>query len=171
VERAFELELAVTVWPGGDGWGVLASATRSGLVIDALSARLGLAPDQLDALAVGLSDPPTDPAGPMVALAQGIEIPEGPPAAMWTATLRALARRTAAAAERVAGLTGPHSRLVVFGGGSRSAAWLRAKEAALDIPVVSFPVPDASARGAALAAGVATGWWPDPAAGPPSVRA
>ena len=166
VERALELDLAVTVWPGGDTWGVLASATRSGLVIDALSARLGLAPDRLDALTDGRSEPPTDPAGRMVALAQGVEIPEGPAAAMWTATLRALARRTAAAAERVAGLTGPHSRLVVFGGGSRSAAWLRAKEAELGIPVVSFPVPDASARGAALAAGVATGWWPDPASGP-----
>ena len=58
--------------------------------------------------------------GPTVALGQGIEIPVGPPAVMWLATLQALSRRTAAAAERVAGLAGPHRRLVVFGGGSRS---------------------------------------------------
>ena len=103
--------------------------------------------------------------GPLVALGQGIEVPEGPAAEMWAATLEALARRTAAAAERVAALAGPHGRLVVFGGGSRSPAWLRAKEAAVTVPVVGCPVAEAAARGAALAAGVAAGWWPTPAAG------
>ncbi|MCA1845436.1 MAG: hypothetical protein LC792_20030 [Actinobacteria bacterium] len=44
MDRALELDLAVTVWPGGDAWGVMASATRSGLVIDALAAHLGLDP-------------------------------------------------------------------------------------------------------------------------------
>src|SRR2546430_4603075 len=77
VDRALELELAVTVWPGGDAWGVLASATRSGLVIEALAAHLGIDPITLDRL-----------------------VDAGPPAEMWTATLRALARRTAVAAGR-----------------------------------------------------------------------
>src|SRR5439155_125336 len=53
VDRALELELAVTVWPGGVAWGVLASATRSGLVLEALAARLGIDSVTLDLLGGG----------------------------------------------------------------------------------------------------------------------
>ncbi len=165
--RALELDLAVTVWPGGDAWGLLASATRSGLVIDTLTAHLGSDPTHLDALAECSVETVTNhPAGDPVVLGQGIEVPDGAPAEMWRATVRALSRRTAAAAERVAALAGPHARLVVFGGGSRSTAWLRAKAAELRVPVVACSVPEAAVRGAALAAGVAAGWWPTVAAGP-----
>jgi xylulokinase len=164
VERALELDLAVTLWPGGDAWAVLASGARSGLVIDALATYLGTDPAALDDLvADGFSDRPAPPGKPalppgkMVALGQGIEVPDGSAGEMWIGTLGALARRTAAAAERVAALAGPHRRLVVFGGGSRSPAWLQAKAAALAIPVVGCPVAEAAARGAALAAGVAAG--------------
>ena len=164
VARALELDLAVTVWPGGDAWGVLASATRSGLVIDALTAHLSTEPAALDRLAAA-GPPAASPSGgpmvdgPIVDLGQGIEVPAGPPGAMWTATLQALTRRTAAAAERVAALAGPHRRLVVFGGGSRSPVWLRAKVAEMGCPVVTCPDAGATAaRGAALAAGVAAGW-------------
>jgi xylulokinase len=187
VEQALELDLAVTVWPGGDAWAVLASALRSGLLIDALTDHLGMQPDALDAAleatgraaqawAPGTADAPAAArtgaaAGgrgrELVALGQGIEVVDGPPGDMWAETLRALSRRTAAAAERVATLAGPHRRLVVFGGGSRSPAWLRSKAAELGIPVVGCSVPEAAARGAALAAGAALGWWPGPAAGPP----
>jgi xylulokinase len=167
MERAVELDLAVTVWPGGRSWGVLASATRSGLVIDALVAQLGLDPATLDSVAESPSGGEEGARGlQMVSLPQGIEVPAGPPGELWTATLCALARRTAAAAERVRALAGPHGRLIVFGGGSRSGVWLRAKAAEAGVPVVGCPVPEAAARGAALAAGVAAGWWPDTAAGP-----
>jgi xylulokinase len=166
VERALELDLAVTVWPGGDAWGVMASATRSGLVIDALAAHLGVEPGRLDAGAEGRAPAETARADRMVPLGQGIEVPAGPPQEMWTATLRMLAGRTAAAAERVAALAGRHRRLVVFGGGSRSPEWLRAKRAEFGVPVVSCPVPEATARGAALSAGTAAGWWPSPVTGP-----
>ena len=172
VGRALELDLAVTVWPGGVAWGVLASAVRSGLVIDALTAHLGLEPGALDAL-TGTGAGAAVPAaltGESVALGQGIEVPAGPPAEMWTATLRALAGRTKAAADRVAALAGPHRRVVVFGGGSRSPAWLRAKQVELGMPVACVPVAEATARGAALAAGVAVDWWPTPGAGPPAPR-
>jgi xylulokinase len=141
VDRALELELAVTLWPGGDGWGVLASVTRSGPVVEQLAAELGVAPEDLDKLT-------------------------GAPAERWAAAARMLARNTAAAAERVAALTGPHQRLVVFGGGSRSRVWLQAKVAALRVPVVRSTVAEATARGAAVAAGVAAGWWTTVAGGP-----
>jgi xylulokinase len=187
MERALELDLAVTLWPGGEAWAVLASAGRSGLVIDALAAHLGTDPVTLDARVAadaasgtgrasgemapgagleGEGAPHGGVSGPMVALGQGIEVPDGSAAEMWTATLEALARRTAAAAERVATLAGPHRCLVVFGGGSRSPAWLRAKAAAFTVPVVGSRAAEAAARGAAIAAGVAAGWWPTPAAGP-----
>ena len=168
VDRALELELAVTVWPGGDAWGVLASVTRSGLVIEALSAHLGLEAGALDALAASAAPGNGDEGGAgLVPLGQGVEVLAGAPAAMWAETLRALAGRTAAAAGRIAALAGPHRRLVVFGGGSRSPVWLRAKAAEVGVPVVRCSVAEAAARGAALAAGVAAGWWPTVAAGPP----
>jgi xylulokinase len=169
VEQALELDLAVSLWPGGDAWAVLASAVRAGLVIEALARHLGLEPGVLDDLAAGGAAGPAatgDRAVGTVALGQGIDVPVGPPAGMWTATLEALARRTAAAAERVAALAGPPGRLVVFGGGSRSPTWLRAKATACGVSVVGCPMPEAAARGAALAAGVAAGWWPTPADGP-----
>jgi xylulokinase len=167
VDRALELDLAVTLWPGGDAWCVLASAARSGLVIEALAVHLGMQPAALDNIAAaGAADPSSGRTGETVALGQGVEVAAGPPAVMWKETLDALARRTAAAAERVSVLAGPSRRLVVFGGGSRSRAWAEAKAAALGVPVVRCPVPEAAARGAALAAGAAAGWWPVPSAGP-----
>ena len=169
VDRALALDLAVTVWPGGDAWGLLASCTRSGLVVDALAARLGLDPPALDRLAA--SGPEGPPAGHVtpgaaVDLPQGISVAGSTPGELWTATLRVLADRTAAAAGRVAQVAGPAGRLVVFGGGSRSAVGLRLKTEALGIPVVGCPVTEAAAHGAALAAGLAAGWWPDLAAAP-----
>lgn len=142
VDRALELGLAVTLWPGGDAWGVLASVTRSGPVVEELAAELGVAPGGLDDLT-------------------------GAGARRWAAAARMLAQKTAAAAARVAALTGPHQRLVVFGGGSRSQVWLRAKAAAAGVPVVRSTVAEATARGAAVAAGAAAGWWPTVAGGPP----
>lgn len=167
VERSLRLDLAVTVWPGGEAWGVLASAARSGLVIDALTAHLGVDAAHLDALAERPVESVADhPPGEPVALGQGIHVPAGTPGEMWKATLGALARRTAAAAKQVAAVTGPHRRLVVFGGGSRSSAWVRAKGVEIGLPVVTCTVSEAAARGAALAAGVAAGWWASVAAGP-----
>jgi xylulokinase len=142
VDRALELELAVTVWPGGDAWGVLASAARSGMVIEGLAAELAVAPGELDGLT-------------------------GPAAERWGEAVLTLARATADAAGRVAALAGPHRRLLVFGGGSRSPVWLRAKAQEVGVPVVRCAVVEAAARGAALAAGVGAGWWPTVAAGPP----
>jgi xylulokinase len=142
IDRALELELAVTVWPGGDAWGALASVARSGMVVEALAADLGVAPGDLDSLS-------------------------GVGGGRWAETVHTLARTTAEAGERVAALAGPHRRLVVFGGGSRSPVWLRAKAEEVGVPVVRCSVAEAAARGAALAAGVAADWWPTVAAGPP----
>jgi xylulokinase len=150
VERALELDLAVTVWPGGDAWGVLASATRSGVVLGELAAALGRSPAELDRLG---AEPGSD-AG-----------------RQWAAAIADLVARTIDAGARVAELAGPHRRLVVFGGGSRSTLWLAAKAAAAGVPVLRSTVADAAARGAALAAGAAAGWWPAGAGPRPALEA
>ena len=179
VGRALGLGLAVTVRPGGVGWVVLASATRSGLVLDSLAADLGLPFEELDVLAetaiaattaAGTGGVHARPAahGLRRALIPGVDVPDGPPGEVWAAALAALAARTAAAASRVAALLGPAPRMIVFGGGSRSRPWMAAKAALAPEGTTVFraAAPEVTAHGAALAAGVAAGWWPRPSAGP-----
>ena len=144
VERALALDLAVTLWPGGRSWAVLASAARSGVVLGELAVSLGRSPEELDRLADSASD-----AG-----------------RRWAAALDDLAHRTMEAGGRVAELLGPHRRLMVFGGGSRSAPWLAAKARVAGVPTLRSGVAEAAARGAALAGGAAAGWWPNASAGP-----
>ena len=169
VERALGLGLAVTVWPGGEAWGVFGSAARSGIVLGTLAASLGQSMEELDRLAEE-AGPGTAAsagrAGPRLTLAPGLEIPDGPPGVLWAGALRALTARTVATAARTAALLGPHRRLVVFGGGSRSRPWLAAKAEMAGVPVLRSTAAEAAARGAALAAGAAAGWWPAPSAGP-----
>jgi xylulokinase len=172
IDRSLELGLAVTVWPGGDAWGVLASVTRSGLVITALATALGLDLEELDRLAeaTGVSEQPALDLDawlePSSAGTPGQEVPDGTPGAVWAGALRALSARTVAGAARVTALLGSHERMVVFGGGSRSRPWVAAKAALAGVPVWRSTAPEATARGAALAAGAAAGWWPSPADGP-----
>jgi sugar (pentulose or hexulose) kinase len=112
-----------------------------------------------------------DVAGAVDALASDRRFawPEAPIGGLWAGLLAALSARTAEAYTRLAAVVGPRDRLVVFGGGRASEPWLGAKAAALAIPVVRSGVESAVARGAALYAGVAAGWWPSVAeAGSPS---
>ncbi len=85
------------------------------------------------------------------------------PAASGRGVLDDLTARTVDAYARLTGVLGPRRRVVVFGGGSVSEPWLRAKAAALPVPVVRSTVTSAVARGAAVHAGVAAGWWPSEA--------
>jgi xylulokinase len=158
IQRALDLDLAVTLWPGGTSWAVLASAARSGVVLGELAASLGRSPAELDRLAETLT--PNE-----IADRVGAES-EAEAGRQWSAAMADLAGRTVASGRRVAELVGPHRRLVVFGSGSRSAPWLAAKARMAGVPVVRSTVPEAAARGAALAAGVAIGWWPSVSAGP-----
>jgi xylulokinase len=174
IERSLALGLAVTVWPGGRDWGVLASVTRSGLVLSALASALGAELDELDRLAATDGGETVEGLVPDLvpwlelrsAEAPTPEVPKGPPGAVWATALRELAARTGDTAARLASLLGPHRRMVVFGGGSRSRPWVAAKAAVAGLPVLRSTAPEATARGAALAAGAAAGWWPSPSAGP-----
>ena len=159
LDAAVERSLAVGIFPGGEGWGVLAGAARAGLAVRSAAEALGSSPSELDRLATdapvleapdlaGSLDRRDDPA-----------LPDGPPGAVWATLLDALARFTADAVERVAALTGSPERLVVFGGGARSDPWLAAKSRHLAVPVWRSHAAEAVARGAAVFAGVAAGWW------------
>ena len=91
--------------------------------------------------------------------------PEGAPGAVWRGLLHALAERTAEAAARVGELV-PARRMLVIGGGSASRPWLRAKMALVPLPIVLPATSQAVARGAAVFAGQAAGWWSSPVAAP-----
>lgn len=160
IAKARAASVAVRVHPGGTEWALLVSAARAGLVLDAAAVALGRSPQDLDRLAAG--SVPVDACAIVDSLAVGrpVELPAGTGGEVWAGILEALAARTANAFHRMVGMLGPVSRVVVFGGGSVSEPWLRAKAAALPVPVVGSPVASAAARGAALYAGVAAGWWP-----------
>jgi xylulokinase len=138
MEAARNHRLAVSVYPGGTDWAVLVSAARAGQVIEAKAAERGMTPAELDAKC--------DPE--------------------WAGVLTDLTGRAVEAYERLAAVVGRRERMVVFGGGSASEPWLRAKAQALDIPVVRSAVTSAVARGAAIHAGVAAGWWSSADEGP-----
>lgn len=174
VAVALDAGLAVTVFPGADGWAVLASGARAGLAIEAAAARLGHSPAELDQLAAGESPTPLDAPGLLDSLHRRDppELPEGPPGAVWQTLLDALAVCTAEAVDKVTTLLGPAPRLVVFGGGAASEPWLAAKAGRVPAPVWRSTAREAVARGAAVFAGVAAGWWSSPAAAPrPSLQA
>jgi xylulokinase len=166
--RALALGLAVTLRPGGTEWVVLASATRSGLVLESLAAALARPPGELDDLAQAAEALP-GPVRPRArrTLASGIEVPDGPPGVVWAGALGALSARTVAAAARLSTLfESPGERMIVYGGGSRSRPWVAAKAAAAGLPVLRSRAAETTARGAALFAGVAAGWWSSTAEGP-----
>lgn len=136
---------AVSLYPGGTEWAVMVSAARAGPLIEAAAAGLGRSPAELDALAL---------AG------------DSPAGREWVRVLDELTARTVDAYDRLTGVLGHRRRMVVFGGGSVSEPWLRAKAAALPVPVVRSTVTSAVARGAAVHAGVAAGWWSSEAGAP-----
>jgi len=170
---------AVTLSPTGEEWVVLASAARAGLVLERAGRSLGRSGPELDALAGGAE--PVDASSWVAAVAEAVRagdptgaeagdptppLPEGTPGAVWLGVLDALSARTWSAVRRVEAVTGPARRLLVFGGGSRSQAWLEAKARAGHLPVARSPAGEAVARGAAVHAGVAAGWWPGTGAAP-----
>lgn len=123
--------VAVTVYPGGAEWALLVSGARAGQVIETKAAELGWTPAELDA-----------GGGPK-----------------WAGVLAELTSRAVEGYGRLTTVLGARDRIVVFGGGSASEPWLRAKAQAFDIPVVRSAARSAVARGAAVHAGVAAGWW------------
>ncbi|MDQ3304763.1 MAG: FGGY family carbohydrate kinase [Actinomycetota bacterium] len=183
LDRALALRVAVTLQPSGDGWAALAGAARAGRAIEAVSDALGLSPSELDDEVAGAEAAGPEAAGAgtvdlrdlLESVAQGRRpaLPPGPPGRVWDALLRALSERTWEAVGRATALVGPPSRLVVFGGGSHSRPWLEAKAdvgahagAGVGLGVWRSGAGEAAARGAALYAGTAAGWWSSPAQAP-----
>ena len=163
---AFAQRTPVSVAPGGEGWVVLGGAARAGVVLAAAAGLLGRSLAELDTLAMAARDPLPDVAALLADLQEGraVALPEGPPGVVWRGLLRALCARTAETAARVAA-SAPGDRLLVIGGGARSEVWLAEKAAALPYALSVPPVRQAAARGAALCAGTAAGWWPFPGTG------
>jgi xylulokinase len=166
-QRAAEGGVAVTLFPGGEGWGVLAGAARAGLAIDSVAAALQSTPADLDAAVASTGADPLDAPGLLDSLRRreppGPHVPAGSAGEVWATLLDALATATGEAIAAVTGVAGPRQRLVVFGGGSTSRPWLEAKARHTALPVHRSTTAHAVARGAAVQAGAAAGWWATPA--------
>jgi xylulokinase len=166
VDLALELGTAVSARPDGAGWALLGRGPRSGRVLAAVATALGADLAALDAAAV--DGAAVDVAALVDGLLAGADppLPAAEPGELWGALLDELARRAAAGAALCDRLAGPSRRVVVAGGGARSPAWLRAKACHFTAPLWRSAVAEAAARGAAVAAGVAAGWWPEAGAAP-----
>ena len=158
--RAVDAGVAVTLRPGGGGWVALVSAARAGLVIGPVARALGCSPAELDRMAEGAGVAEVGDVVDAARHGRPLDLPDAPPGEVWNGVLHALAARTWEAADRLLDLLGPARRLVVFGGGSTSRPWLRAKAERGTLPVWRSTAHEAVARGAALFAGTAAGWWP-----------
>ena len=156
---ALAQEVRLTVLPGGEAWAALFGAARAGLVLEAGAAVLGRSLQELDRLAEDAH--PVDVGDAVSALGRGASptFPDAPAGEVWAGVLHSLTARTADGYDRLTKVVGRRERLVVFGGGSASVAWLRAKVAALPVPVMRSSATSAVARGAALYAGICAGWW------------
>ena len=165
LRRALELRTPVSVAPGGRAWVVLAGAARAGVVLDAAARVLGHPIQELDAMAEDA--PLVDATGFLAGLqgGAGAGAPDAAPGAVWRGLLRALSERTAETARRVAELV-PAERLLVIGGGAASRPWMREKADVVSLPIVRPRTTQAVARGAAVFAGQAAGWWASPEAAP-----
>ena len=84
---------------------------------------------------------------------------------VWRAALEAGADLSAATLARCDEVGGPRTRIVAAGGGVRGAAARIVKEERLG-PIEWSPVQEATARGAAVLAGVAADLYPSVADGP-----
>lgn len=166
MEKALELGVAVSVFPGGTDRVALASAARAGVVLDRASAALGRSITELDGMVEGRDA--GDAAELVKAIQAGEEpaLPDAPPGEVWVSLLHALVQRTFEAVEKLTRLLGPARRLLVFGGGSRSRPWMEAKAAAAELPVLRITTDEVVARGAAVFGGVAAGWWAVPEEAP-----
>lgn len=160
VESALALRVAVTVAPTGEGWAVFAGAARAGRILDTAARSLGRSPAELDDLAESAGA--VDVSDMVEALTAGRDPGPAPggPGETWNGLLAMLVARTDEAVGRALDLVGPARRLVVFGGGSRSRPWLRAKAEACRLPMWRSTAGEAAARGAAIYAGMAADWWP-----------
>ncbi len=167
IDLALTRRTAVTLVPDGAAWAILSGAARAGRVLGVAATALGRSFEDLDALAgsavpLAMGDLLSDlQAGDT----SGLRVDE--PGRVWAGLLHALVERTQDAVARATEVVGPPTRLVIFGGGSRSRPWLAAKARASATPVWRSTTGEAAARGAAAYAGVAAGWWRTVGEAPP----
>lgn len=173
VAAALAGRVAITVFPGARTWAAMASAARAGVVLATAAAALGHPPAILDHMAEGadswldLDHSVVDAlAGGDASALAGAVTGASTMAEAWGGLLRALSARTAQAALRVSPFALRPERVVAFGGGVVSRPWMAAKAASLHLPLWLSPAVDAPARGAAVAGGVAIGWWDDVSSAP-----
>lgn len=157
-----ERGLTVECWPPTGDPTVAFEGLRPGLAMAAFVQASGLPREELDRLAPAPGAAPAlDPA--LVARLEAGDAPRlGPPE--WAALMDHYATRAARGERLLREVTGADGVTLVTGGGTRSAPWLAAKRALAGDALRVVTTEETAARGAAAMAGVALGWWPEPAA-------
>jgi sugar (pentulose or hexulose) kinase len=141
-------------------WALIAGAGSTGALMDQVARTLGKHLAELDARAA----PPGEyPAGTIEVKLSKESMPEvkldpraGAPE-VWSAVLDLVCERVARTARRLQRIAGPPSRLVLIGGAARSRELVRRKSERLGLPVVVMAEMDATTRGAAALARLASG--------------
>jgi sugar (pentulose or hexulose) kinase len=148
-----------------DRWCLL-GATQGGLVLQRALAMLGIDRDglpSLDGAAMALDAPSVTASISNGAVLTLTDIQdETAPHHVWRAAVEATTDQVAVIHDAMSALTGPHRKFIVTGGWARSEAVLAVKRRRFGT-LHHLKVTEAGARGAALFAGVAAGFWPSPA--------
>ncbi|HET6846621.1 MAG TPA: FGGY family carbohydrate kinase [Anaerolineales bacterium] len=140
-------------------WALIAGAGSTGALMQLAADALGRGLQELDEIA---SAPGQYPPGVIsVRLTKNalptIQIREGAPAGeVWSAVLDLVCDRVQGAADRLESLAGGASRLVVMGGAARSRELMWRKSERLGLPTVAITEMDATTRGAAALASLAS---------------
>jgi len=154
-------DLTLTAWPGTDRYMLLWETLRPGLALKHLQKALGIDRGDIEFAAIRIDADPLD-FDTLLAMQSG-EVPAAlralPPEVAWAATLEGYAEAAADAEAGMRGLAGVSGATLLIGGGLRSRRWIEAKLRRATHPVAMAAEREAVSRGAALLAGVATGWW------------
>lgn len=165
-------DLTVTCWPGDDALMILWEHLRPGIGLRHLAGLLDVTRDEIEQTAQHQPRERPLPASMLVELeldrlrredliasgGRGDEPLDS--AQIWADALDGYAAAAAVGEAGLRELTGSTGPSLLIGGGVRSRRWVQAKQELQQHGLVVAEDLDSVARGAALMAGAAAGWWP-----------
>jgi sugar (pentulose or hexulose) kinase len=159
--RTFKAQLAMTRYYIPHSWALIAGAGATGALMQQVAQMLGAEPDRLDRDAA--------PSGAYAADIIKVRVserglpavklkPRAEPSEVWSAVLDLVSKRMARTASTLEHLAGRPGRALLIGGAARSRELASRKSRRLNLPVIQLPDIDATTRGAAHLAALASGY-------------
>jgi sugar (pentulose or hexulose) kinase len=136
-------------------WAALVGVGSTGALMEKVAGMLGSAPNELDRNATPSKAYPQGTLRVRLSTKGMPSVHIGDRATqeeIWSAVLDLVAERTGRAMRRIHHVAGSAERIIVVGGGARSAELCRRKKANMKIPVLRLPAIKATTRGAAALA-------------------